>query len=88
MLRHILTTFVRAAMASRFQFFTIIFGLSTGMVASLMIYIYVKEETSYDKHHANAAEIFRVDNILEMELLKGVIPAGDVVRQPRYGHHP
>jgi putative ABC transport system permease protein len=67
MLKHILTTFFRSALASRFQFLTIIFGLSTGMVVSLLIYVYITEETIYDKHHTNAESIYRVNNILEME---------------------
>jgi putative ABC transport system permease protein len=67
MLRHILTTFYRAALHSRFQLVAIIFGLTIGIVVSLLIYIYVDEESSYDRSHADAARIYRVDTILEME---------------------
>jgi putative ABC transport system permease protein len=67
MLHHILTTFFRAARAGKFQFFTIVFGLCMGFLVSLLIYIYVREESAYDKHHRAAENIYRVDTILEME---------------------
>lgn len=67
MLKHILTTFYRTILRSKFQLFTVITGLSIGITVSLLIYIYVKEETSFDKHHANADRIYRINDILEME---------------------
>jgi putative ABC transport system permease protein len=67
MFKHILTTFYRAALQSRFQLVAIIFGLTVGIVVSLLIFIYVNEESSYDGHHADASRIYRVDTILEME---------------------
>src|SRR5262245_44007960 len=67
MLKHILNSFFRTARSAKFQLFTIVFGLTTGMVVGLLIYVYVREESSYDKHHADAARIFRVNTTLEME---------------------
>jgi putative ABC transport system permease protein len=67
MIKHILTTFYRVALQSRFQLIAIVFGLTIGMVVSLSIFIYVNEESNYDGHHADASRIFRVDTILEME---------------------
>jgi len=67
MLRNILRSFYRSAIGSRFQFFIIVFGLTTGIVVSLLIYVYVTEESGYDKHHKAADRIFRVDTSLEME---------------------
>src|SRR5215213_7350847 len=37
-----------------------IFGLAIGMACSLLIFLYVKDETSYDKFHKNASRIHRV----------------------------
>jgi putative ABC transport system permease protein len=37
-----------------------ILGLSIGIACSLIIFIYVLNETSYDKFHSNASQIFRV----------------------------
>ena len=67
MLKHILNSFYRTARTSKFQHFTIVFGLTTGMVVGLLIYVYVREESNYDKHHVNADHIFRVNTTLEME---------------------
>lgn len=67
MLKHILTTFYRAALASKFQLITIVFGLTMGIVVSLLIYIYVDEESKYDQHHRNANYIYRVNTTLDME---------------------
>jgi putative ABC transport system permease protein len=67
MLKHILTTFYRSALLSRFQMITIVFGLTMGMVVSLLIYIYVMEESNYDRHHADTGRIFRINTTLEME---------------------
>lgn len=67
MLKHILTTFYRAALQSRFQLVSIVFGLTIGMVVSLLIFIYVTEETRFDTHHTDASRIFRVNSTLQME---------------------
>lgn len=35
-------------------------GLSTGMAACILIFLFVQDELSYDRHHENAEEIYRV----------------------------
>jgi|KBSSwiStaDraftv2_1062776.scaffolds.fasta_scaffold98946_2 putative ABC transport system permease protein len=37
-----------------------IFGLATGMACSLLIFLFVKDETSYDRFHHDAGHIYRV----------------------------
>jgi len=37
-----------------------IFGLATGMACSLLIFLFVKDEVSYDRFHKNAENIYRV----------------------------
>ncbi len=37
-----------------------IFGLATGMACSLLIFLFVKDEISYDRFHKNAENIYRV----------------------------
>ena len=37
-----------------------IFGLATGMACSLLIFLFVKDELSYDRYHKNASNIYRV----------------------------
>src|SRR5258706_4592249 len=36
-------------------------GLAIGLTCSLMIFVFVKDELSYDRHHKVAANIYRVD---------------------------
>jgi putative ABC transport system permease protein len=38
-----------------------IFGLATGLAACLMIFVYVKFETGYDKYHIDNDRIFRIE---------------------------
>ncbi len=37
-----------------------IFGLATGMACSLLIFLFVKDEISYDRYHKDSAKIYRV----------------------------
>lgn len=37
-----------------------IFGLAAGMACSLLIFLFVKDETSYDRFHHDASQIYRV----------------------------
>src|SRR5678816_3538928 len=37
-----------------------IFGLATGMACSLLIFLFVKDEISYDRFHKDADKIYRV----------------------------
>ena len=37
-----------------------IFGLATGMACSLLIFLFVKDETSYDRFHKDSDKIYRV----------------------------
>jgi putative ABC transport system permease protein len=36
------------------------FGLATGIACSLLIFLFIQDELSYDRHHADAANIHRV----------------------------
>ncbi|HMJ70160.1 MAG TPA: ABC transporter permease [Cyclobacteriaceae bacterium] len=67
MIKHILTTFYRTSLNARFQLATIFFGLTMGIVVSLLIYIYVRTESSFDRHHDHADRIFRLETTLDLE---------------------
>jgi putative ABC transport system permease protein len=67
MFRHIFTTFYRSFTRARFQIFTIIFGLTLGITVSILIFIYVSEESGYDRHHVGADRIYRINTVLDME---------------------
>jgi len=46
----------------RYQIYTIIniFGLTIGLATSILIYLYIDRELSYDRFHANYEQIYRV----------------------------
>jgi putative ABC transport system permease protein len=67
MIRHILLTFYRTALSSKFQLVTIVFGLTMSMVVSLLIYIYVREESIYDRHHAGFENLYRINTTYNID---------------------
>jgi putative ABC transport system permease protein len=42
-------------------------GLAVGTLCCLYIVLYVEDETSYDKHHKNAADIYRITTTLQIK---------------------
>jgi putative ABC transport system permease protein len=50
----------RAILRNKLSSFINIFGLALAMACSLLIFIFVKDELSYDKYNANADRIYRV----------------------------
>jgi putative ABC transport system permease protein len=86
MIIQIVTAFFRHILRSRFQYVTIITGLSLGMSVSILIYIYVRGETRFDAHHQDVSRIYRVHNILDMEgktdrTAKNCLNAGEALQQ-------
>ena len=58
-----------------------IFGLSVGLAACLLIYLYVDHELSYDKYHPNADRVARVTTIIhaagsDVNVAAAPFPAG------------
>jgi putative ABC transport system permease protein len=60
MLKNYLKVAVRAISRNKLSSFINIFGLALAMCCSLMIYLFIKDELSYDKYHANTDRIYRV----------------------------
>src|SRR5579864_5359 len=40
-----------------------VFGLAVGTLSCLYILVYVRDQYSYDKHHAGVNDIYRVDKV-------------------------
>src|SRR5579863_7755524 len=58
-----------------------IFGLSIGLAACLLIYLYVRHELSYDAYHPNAARVARLTTIIhnsgsDVDIALAPFPAG------------
>ena len=50
----------RSLLKNKGYSFINIFGLATGMACSLLIFLFVKDETSYDRFHKDAGQVYRV----------------------------
>jgi putative ABC transport system permease protein len=51
---------------SLYSFINVI-GLATGLTCSLLIYLYVSDELSYDRYHSKADRIYRVNEFFEAD---------------------
>jgi len=60
MLKNYLKIAARNLAKHKFYSFINITGLAIGLACSLLILLYVQNELSYDRHHANADRIYRV----------------------------
>jgi putative ABC transport system permease protein len=61
MIRYYLLIFVRNLQRQKMFSLINLLGLTAGIVSSLLIYLYVQHERSYDRFHANADNIYRVN---------------------------
>lgn len=60
MLKNYLTIAIRNLFRNKVYSFINIAGLSIGLAAAMLIMLYTKDEVSYDRFHANSANIYRV----------------------------
>ena len=60
MLLNYLKVALRALQRNKLSSFINIFGLALAMCCSLMIYLFIQDELSYDRYHSNANRVFRV----------------------------
>jgi putative ABC transport system permease protein len=67
MLRNYLNLSIRNLISNKGYFIINLLGLTIGIAAFILIVIWIKAETSYDKFHKNAENIYRVDYLLYEE---------------------
>jgi len=60
MLRNYLTVALRNLVRNKIYAFINIAGLSIGLACAMLILLYVKDEISYDRFHANVGNIYRI----------------------------
>jgi len=60
MIKNYLKIAFRAILRDKLSSFINIFGLALAMSCSLLIYIFIKDELSYDRYHANADRTYRL----------------------------
>src|SRR5688572_15049006 len=61
MFRNYLNVAIRNILKHKFFSFINIFGMTIGITACLLIVLYISDELSYDRFHANADRIYQVN---------------------------
>jgi putative ABC transport system permease protein len=67
MAKYYINLTIRNLMANKGYFIINLLGLTIGITSFILIVLWIKAETSYDKFHRNANNIYRVDYILYEE---------------------
>lgn len=60
MFRQVITRFIRKIRSGDIYIILNITGLSIGIATCLLIYLYIADEISYDRHHASAHNVYRL----------------------------
>ena len=66
MIKNYLKTALRFLRNNRTFTFINIIGLSLGTLCCLYILLYIEQQYNYDKHEANAADIYRITTDLKV----------------------
>jgi putative ABC transport system permease protein len=66
MFKSYLKTALRSLLKNKTFSFINIVGLATGTLCCLYILLYVQDQFSYDKHHKNAGDIYRITTTLQL----------------------
>lgn len=64
---HYINLTIRNLMSNKSYFIINLLGLTIGITSFILIVLWIKAETSYDKFHKNAENIYRVDYLLYEE---------------------
>ena len=67
MIKNYLSLTIRNLRSNKGYFLINLLGLTIGITAFILIVLWIKTETSYDKFHENAGNIYRVDYLLYEE---------------------
>jgi putative ABC transport system permease protein len=67
MLRYYLTVIVRQVARSKTIFLVNVMGLSTGLAAFMLIYLWIADEVSFDKFHTNDGKLYQLMSNLRNE---------------------
>src|SRR5882757_10789719 len=66
MIKNYFKTAIRFLLKNKTFSFINIFGLAAGTLCCLYILLYVQDQYSYDKHHKNAEDIYRITSALQL----------------------
>ena len=62
MLKNYLLSAIRNIAKNKFYSALNIIGLTIGLVTFILIFLYVRDEITYDQHHTNYDRIFRIES--------------------------
>jgi len=82
MFKNYFTSAIRSL--KRYRLFTLlnIFGLATGMACSILIFLWVRDELSYDKFNTKANQIYRItDNVAGAKAAVTPLPVSPAIKQ-------
>jgi len=60
MIRNYLKVALRSILRNKLSSFINIFGVALAITCTLMIFLFIEDELSYDRYHSNAERIYRV----------------------------
>src|SRR5688500_9968567 len=63
MIRNYLKVALRSIFRSKLTAFINIAGLALAMTCAILIFLYITDELSYDKHHSKSERIYRVNRL-------------------------
>ena len=66
MLKNYILIALRNLSRNKFYAFINIFGLSIGILCTLFIALFIKDELTYDKHHKNYKRIYRIESHIKV----------------------
>ena len=72
MVKNILTITLRNLLRNKLNTLIIIFGLGTGIVCSILSFLFIHDELSYDKFHKNLNNIYAVKMVLSLPMGRAV----------------
>ncbi|TAG19381.1 MAG: ABC transporter permease [Cytophagia bacterium] len=73
MIRNYLKIAIRNLVRNKVYSFINIFGLSVGLATCLLIMLYIFDEISYDKHHRDVSQLYRVAQQIKDEKWAGTV---------------
>lgn len=85
MIRNYFIIAMRNLLGYRFTSFINLFGLTLGLTCCLLITVYILNEQSYDKHNANAKNIYRVTRSFNNS--EGVVSLKLATVAPPFGYY-
>lgn len=84
MLKNYLKIAIRNIRKHKGYSFINVFGLAVGICCCLLIFLYVKDELTYDRFHTNADRIYRINSEIDWFGNKDIMGASNLVEAQEY----